>query len=48
MCSWYLGPCLLDILDGMEIPVRDETKPLRMPILDKMSDRGVIVFGKIE
>ena len=45
---WYDGPSFLDVLDQLPIPPRDETKPLRIPILDKMTDRGVIVFGKVE
>jgi len=32
----------------MEIPKRNPQGPLRIPILDKMNDRGVIVFGKVE
>jgi len=32
----------------MPIPDRDAEKPLRIPIMDKMTDRGVIVFGKVE
>lgn len=47
-CPWYDGQSFLEVLDNLPIPPRDETKPLRIPILDKMSDRGVIVFGKVE
>lgn len=47
-CPWYTGPCFLDLLNQMQIPSRDPTGPLRIPILDKMTDRGVIVFGKVE
>jgi len=47
-CDWYEGSSLLDVLDTMQIPERDENKPLRIPILDKMTDRGVMVFGKVE
>jgi len=47
-CPWYTGPPLLDILDGIEVPTRDPDGPLRVPILDKMKDRGVVAFGKVE
>jgi peptide chain release factor subunit 3 len=48
VCNWYNGPALIDILDGLELPKRDPTGPIRVPILDKMKDRGIVVFGKIE
>lgn len=48
VCNWYNGPSLMDILDNLEIPPRDPNGPLRIPILDKMKDRGVVVFGKVE
>jgi peptide chain release factor subunit 3 len=38
----------LDLLDDLEVPPRDPTGPLRIPVLDKMRDRGVVIFGKIE
>jgi peptide chain release factor subunit 3 len=38
----------LDILDNLELPPRDPNGPIRIPILDKMKDRGVVVFGKVE
>jgi len=47
--SWYKGKPLLTILD--EIPVdegRDPEGPLRIPILDKMKDKDLIVHGKVE
>lgn len=48
VCNWYNGPALLDILDGLELPPRDANAPLRIPILDKMKDRGIVIFGKVE
>lgn len=45
---WYDGPSLLDILDNAPIPKRDPNGPLRVPVLDKMKDRGVVAFGKVE
>jgi peptide chain release factor subunit 3 len=48
VCNWYNGPALIDILDDLELPKRDPTGPIRIPILDKMKDRGIVVFGKVE
>mmetsp|Transcript_12714 Transcript_12714/g.12563 ORF Transcript_12714/g.12563 Transcript_12714/m.12563 type:complete len:118 (-) Transcript_12714:1040-1393(-) len=47
-CNWYNGPSLIDIIDNLALPHRDPNGPIRIPILDKMKDRGVVVFGKIE
>ena len=47
-CPWYKGPTLLEILDSIEPPKRNIDGPLRVPILDRMKDRGVVVFGKVE
>lgn len=48
-CNWYKdGRCLIQILDEIPLPPRDENGPLRIPVLDKMTDRGVVIFGKIE
>jgi peptide chain release factor subunit 3 len=38
----------LELLDNLELPPRDENGPLRIPVLDKMRDRGVVIFGKVE
>jgi len=46
--TWYTGPTLLEILDNIELPKRDPEGPLRIPVLDKMKDRSVIAFGKVE
>lgn len=32
----------------MPVPPRDPSGPLRLPVLDKMRDRGVVIFGKVE
>ena len=48
ICNWYQGPTLMEILDQLEVPPRDPEGPLRIPILDKMKDRGTVVFGKVE
>jgi len=48
VCNWYTGPTLLEILDNLELPPRNPDGPLRVPILDKMRDRGTVIFGKVE
>eukprot|EP00347_Sterkiella_histriomuscorum_P000426 403375909 len=48
VCNWYQGPTLLEILDDLEMPARDPEGPLRIPVLDKMKDRGTVMFGKVE
>lgn len=47
-CPWYTGPCLIDILDNITTTPRDPKGPLRIPIIDKMKDRAVVAFGKVE
>ncbi|KAK8951546.1 hypothetical protein KSP39_PZI004477 [Platanthera zijinensis] len=48
VCSWWNGPCLFEVLDGIEIPLRDPEAPVRMPIIDKYKDMGIVLMGKIE
>jgi peptide chain release factor subunit 3 len=48
VCNWYNGPSFIQILDDLELPKRDADGPIRIPILDRMKDRGVVVFGKVE
>eukprot|EP00243_Klebsormidium_subtile_P004384 TRINITY_DN18366_c0_g1_i1.p1 TRINITY_DN18366_c0_g1~~TRINITY_DN18366_c0_g1_i1.p1 ORF type:complete len:761 (-),score=242.13 TRINITY_DN18366_c0_g1_i1:546-2828(-) len=45
---WYEGPCFFEVLDNLESPDRDPTKPFRMPLQDKYKDMGTVVMGKIE
>jgi len=47
-CSWYEGPALFDILDGIESTDPNPLAPVRLPIVDKWRDMGTIVMGKIE
>ena len=47
-CSWYTGPTLLECLDLIELPKKNPDGLLRIPILDKMKDRGIVAFGKVE
>lgn len=46
--DWYKGPTLIELFDQMTLPPRNPTGPIRIPILDKMIDRGVMIFGKVE
>jgi peptide chain release factor subunit 3 len=48
VCPWYDGPSLLECLDGISVGGRDPEAPLRIPVLDKYNDRGIIVMGKVE
>lgn len=45
---WYNGKPLLDILNEVQLPIRDPNGPLRVPVLDKMKDMAVMAFGKVE
>jgi len=39
---------LIGLLDSLEISGRDATAPVRVPILDRYTDRGTIAMGKVE
>ena len=47
-CDWYDGPDLIQIMDTIELPKRDENGPVRMSILDKYKENQVYIMGKIE
>jgi len=47
-CAWYKGPTLIEILDNLPLEERNPNGPLRIPVLDKMRDQGIIAHGKIE
>lgn len=48
-CNWYKdGRTFIEILDQLPLPPRNESLPLRVPVVDKMQDRGVVIFGKVE
>ena len=48
VCPWYSGPSLLELLDAVVVTGRDAEAPLRVPVLDRYADRGLIVMGKVE
>jgi peptide chain release factor subunit 3 len=39
---------LFELLDTLEIAGRDPNAPLRIPVLERYSDRGTIAMGKVE
>jgi peptide chain release factor subunit 3 len=59
ICSWWkdcytngdnntTNPTLLNLLDSLEIKGRNADSALRVPILDRYTDRGTIAMGKVE
>jgi len=46
-CSWYEGPTFMELLEKVELPPRELEGPIRIPVLDKLKDRGTDVFGKV-
>lgn len=48
VCNWYNGPTFMQILDKVELEPRSPSGPLRLPVLDKMKDKDLIVHGKVE
>ena len=41
-------PTLMNLLDSLQIHDRDSTGSVRVPILDRYADRGIIAMGKVE
>jgi len=59
VCPWWKGchtksenntgvSTLLGLLDALEIKGRDANAALRIPVLDRYTDRGTIAMGKVE
>ncbi|CAG9332205.1 unnamed protein product [Blepharisma stoltei] len=48
VAPWYNGPTLFEILDNLPLPVRSNEAPLRIPILDRSKDQGIMIYGKVE
>jgi peptide chain release factor subunit 3 len=48
VCKWYTGPTFMEILDQIKLYPRFKDGPLRIPILDKMKDKDLIIHGKVE
>jgi len=45
---WYTGPSFIPYLDTLPELKRQVTGPFMMPIVDKYSDMGTVVIGKVE
>eukprot|EP01083_Nonionella_stella_P131941 401129_1 len=41
-------PTLMSLLDRLEMKGRDPNAPVRIPVLDRYTDRGTIAMGKVE
>lgn len=48
VCPWYKGDTLMTILDNLPLENRDPNGPLRMPIIERVKEQGVVAHGKIE
>ncbi|KAL3618115.1 hypothetical protein CASFOL_038436 [Castilleja foliolosa] len=49
--AWFKGPHLLEAIDSLQLPARDYSKPLLMPICDVLKSQSqgqVSVCGKLE
>ena len=47
-CDWYDGPKLIDIMDTIELPKRNEKGPVRVSILDRYKENSIYIMGKLE
>lgn len=48
VCGWYQGPTFFEIVENLPVPERKAEGALRVPVLDKMRDQGLNLFGKVE
>lgn len=48
VCPWYRGPSLITYLDTMPSFNRSINQPVRMPIVDRYKDMGILLLGKLE
>jgi len=59
VCDWWAKswkaadnntdkPTLMSLLDSLQMKGRDPKAPVRIPVLDRYTDRGTIAMGKIE
>lgn len=48
--SWYNGPTLLELMDGLQLPEKPVSLPLRLPIQDvyNITGIGVVPVGRVE
>ncbi|OMJ80946.1 hypothetical protein SteCoe_18710 [Stentor coeruleus] len=45
---WYTGSTLFEIFDRLPTPIRSPEEPLRIPIIDRVKDQGLTIYGKVE
>jgi len=45
---WYKGPTLFEGFEKLKVPERDNTAPLRIPIMSCLRDNGTNIYGKVE
>lgn len=48
VCSWYEGKLFFDMFDDFELFFRDLNVLVRLLVMDKYNEVGVMVMGKIE
>jgi len=49
VCPWWEGGTLFEVLDSIQPLERMDQEPLRIPVLDKIKEKGyIIVMGKVE
>ncbi|VDP10479.1 unnamed protein product [Soboliphyme baturini] len=48
ICPWYRGPCFIEHLDSLPSISRAKEGPVRVVLIDKYNDMGVVVMGKVE
>jgi peptide chain release factor subunit 3 len=46
-CPFYDGPSIFDLLNELSVP-RDSAGPLRIPVIAKYVERGLVSMGKVE
>lgn len=48
--TWWKGPCLIECLDNLKVPVKPTQLPLRLPIQDVYSITGIgtVPVGRVE
>ena len=47
-CDWYDGPDLIQLMDTIDLPKRDEKAAVRVSILDRYKENSVYIMGKLE
>ena len=47
-CPWYTGPTLIELLDSIEAPKRNDTGPVRLSVLDRYKEKNLYIMGKLE